>query len=112
MNKKAIAGILARLDDPDQIETLLELIANKADEPPAATEPSGQLFSITDTQQPKYRKVKAPRSNRLWDRNSNALLIEMLNAGYGPDEIAFRLGRSRRAIDDRLYKMRKGELAV
>ena len=110
MNKKAIAGILARLDDPDQIETLLELIANKADEPLAVTEPTGQLFSISDTK-PTRRTVDAPMGKRHWDAGSQRILLQMRADGYSTQEIAYRLGRSVKAIRDRLYRIRIGEIA-
>jgi len=112
MNKKAIAGILARLDDPDQIETLLELIANKADEPPAVNEPTGQLFTIVEEPKPTRQTVEAPKARTQYKRGDDLTLVDMANLGYSYEEIAYRLGRSRKAIVDRLWRIRKGEIAV
>jgi hypothetical protein len=47
MNKKAIAGILARLDDPEMIETVLDLIENKSDSAPA--EPPKRQYRVKKT---------------------------------------------------------------
>ena len=47
MNKKAIAGILARLDDPEMIETVLDLIGNNLDQPPA--EPAKRQYRVKKT---------------------------------------------------------------
>ena len=112
MNKKAIASILARLDDPDMIETLLDLIANKADAPPAPNEATGQLFTIVEDHKPKRQTVEAPKARTQYKRGEDQTLVDMANLGYGYDEIAYRLGRSRKAIVDRLWRIRKGEIAV
>ena len=99
MNKKAIAGILARLDDPDQIETLLELIANKAEEPPAATKPK------------QRRKSSAPRARQSWPTSEDKQLLALADWDWTYEDIAARLGRSKKAVKMRLYRLRKGENA-
>ena len=99
MNKKAIAGILARLDDPDQIETLLELIENKPDQPPAVI------------QLKQRRKSSAPRAGQSWPTSEDNQLMEMVDWNWSNEDIAARLGRSKKAVELRLYRLRKGETA-
>ena len=110
MNKKAIAGILARLDDAEMIEQILDLIENKPDEPPAVNEPTGQLFSISESNTTR-RTVDVPMGKRHWDSGSQRILLQMKADGYSTQEIAYRLGRSVKAIRDRLYRIRIGEIA-
>ena len=112
MNKKAIAGILARLDDPDQIETLLELIANKADEPPAATGPTGQLFAINEDGGRKRRTIRVTNGRTRWSAQHDHDMDIMLNWGYSYAQIAQQLGRTEKAVADRAQRKRSGEIVV
>jgi len=97
MNKKAIAGILARLDDPEMIETVLDLIGNKADEPPAAHEAVGQLFVLDDN----------GRQRKRWSTAEAETAWDMMEHGYTNAEIGQRLGRTPHAVCNQLSKMRE-----
>jgi DNA-binding NarL/FixJ family response regulator len=111
MNKKAIAGILARLDDPEMIETVLDLIADKADAPPAVNETTGQLFSIDQNGVPKRRTIRVPNGRTRWSTQADHDMDIMLGWGYSYAQIAEQLGRTEKAVADRAQRKRKGEIA-
>jgi len=110
MNKKAIAGILARLDDPEMIEQVLDLITNKADATPAESEPAGQLVLMSEAT-PQRRAVVAPMARHAWPDEHTQIMLQMKADGYTTKAIAYRLGRSPKAVSDRLYRIRTGQIA-
>jgi len=73
MNKKAIAGILARLDDPDMIETVLDLIGNQQNTPEPQPEPQKRKYYVNKTSKKWSRREHRDLEiaiNQLWGERS------------------------------------------
>lgn len=106
-----LAAALAKLDDPEIITLLLEVVLPKqmTDTTPAEPVQQELLGHIQSRREP--HTVPARNARRVWRTNQIMQLRAMHNAGMAHEEIAEKMGRSTKAVRcaiDRYIRMTPG----
>ena len=100
-----LAAALAKLDDPEIITLLLEVVLPKQMTDTRPDEPVQQeLLGHIQTRSNTGPDRSAPNAKRNWTQNQIYQLRAMHHGGASFDEMAQRFGRSRRSVETAIQR--------
>jgi len=101
-----LAAALAKLDDPDIIELLLDAYRPTPTPAPApqAQPIQPELLGHIQSRVTRRLNTKPSKAGQPWSNLDRLVMIRMLNQGASLDDICEKLGRSHKAIESATEK--------